>query len=283
MICLACNRYSPNMTKRLPSILVAFGAVFGWTVTANAGIIAYSDFDGSKFGTVDLNTGQATVIASLSTSLTGLGVANGVLFGAQSGGTTVYTINPNTGALTALGNSSLAGPGFTAFGSTNGGLFAFDGNNLYSINPTSAAATLIAPVSPEDCCLSNGGDSLYFGSPAGYLHQVNTSTGGTTLIGSTGGAAVGGLLFDAGTFYTMIGNPPSSIWTADPITFARTFDASASPYQLLSLAVLPASTAPEPASFSLFAVGVLAALMVWFAKWVNLALFRIAKATALPE
>jgi len=74
--------------------------------------------------------------------MNGLGVGpGGTLY--ASNGQTLYTINPTTGALSAVGTTSI---GIFDMGSTTSGLFAVGTDmNLYSINPNTAAATLIGP------------------------------------------------------------------------------------------------------------------------------------------
>jgi hypothetical protein len=67
--------------------------------------------------------------------LSGLGEVGGKLYGGGYGNPILYSVNPSTGALTAIGSSSFV---YFATGSTNRGLFALDRNanmNLYRAAP----------------------------------------------------------------------------------------------------------------------------------------------------
>jgi outer membrane protein assembly factor BamB len=95
-----------------------------------------------EFGTIDLNTGVFTPIASQNVSeSTGLGVVNGKLYTADGDGGQLYEINPVDGSLTTIGTAS--GLSYNFFGSTITGLYAKVRGVLYSVDPGTGAATQI--------------------------------------------------------------------------------------------------------------------------------------------
>jgi len=73
-------------------------------------------------------------------------VVNGTLHGTsyRASGSTLYSLNPTNGSLTAIGATSV---GCDDFGSTGNQLFIVDVNaNLYSINSATGASTLNGPI-----------------------------------------------------------------------------------------------------------------------------------------
>src|SRR5579864_4594452 len=108
-----------------------------------------------QFGTIDLDTGVATMFGSnlITAFVAGLGQVGGTLYTAAQGSGTLYTVNPASGAVNAVGNSSII---YLALGSTTTGLYAAGwpaGTNtntnpplfFYSIDPRTAAAKQIGP------------------------------------------------------------------------------------------------------------------------------------------
>ena len=143
-----------------------------------------------------------------------------------------------------MGNSSLS---YYAFGSTTSGVYATDSSlNLYSVNTTTGATTLIGPMGVSlggYVAMSTGSATLYFmtGTP-GLLYSVNTSTGAATEIGNTGVTAIGAMVFENGTLYAgTAGGSPYGLYTLDPTTAAATFiaDASAGNFWGLAPSVFP--------------------------------------------
>jgi hypothetical protein len=140
-------------------------------------------------------------------------------------------VNPATGALMAIGSPT--GIGFTAFGSYGGTLYALDHTsanaNLYSINSSTGAATLIGPTNTGQglagyWAISTNSTALYF-SLNSNLYTLNTSTGQATVVGGLGGhiqvgaiAEVGGVLY-AGQDSPQ---PPLTIVTLSKSTGAAT-------------------------------------------------------------
>jgi len=167
---------------------------------------AYAEGRDGPFGTIDLNTGVFTSLGTMNEFLSGLGVANGRLFGASFIGDapvgTLYTVNPANGNLTAVGSSGIS---YEDIGSTPGGLYAVGSDlNLYSINPTTGAATLVGATHLSALSgyfgMSAGSSTLYVSSGPN-LYSLSTSTGLATLVGNMGGPQMGALLQEGGLLY----------------------------------------------------------------------------------
>ena len=120
-------------------VTIAFAASL---MAAHADPMAYMGTDTKEFGIIDLTTGAFTSLGTTGSQiLAGMAVADGDLFGTayHTASGALYSINPTTGALTSIGNSSVD---IDDFGSTTSGLYAIgvDGD-LYSLNSSTGAAT----------------------------------------------------------------------------------------------------------------------------------------------
>jgi len=151
----------------------------------------------SSGGFLEYNTltGAFTVLGTSSTPLFGMGFSGGVLYANDSGSaptTGFYTVNPANGALTPVANisgSAISLAGVLTAPVTGGTLYYFDkSNNLFTINPNNAVATVVGPLGFsvgggfEIVFAQNG--NLY-GASHGNLYSINASTGAGTLIGPT--------------------------------------------------------------------------------------------------
>ena len=232
---------------------------------ATADALAYANLSGTVFGIQDLTNGTFTQLGSNS-GLVGLGEVGGTLYGAL--GDTLYTVDPANGDLTTVGSGSAT---FEEFGSTTGGLFGLDYSmNLYSIDPTTGASTLIGPTGlslPFHNGLSAGSSTLYFAEEANQntgpaaLYSLNTLTGAATLIGSnsTTSAVFGPVFVDGVLYAASCGNEPAcgfaptseSIYTLDTTTGAAAFVAASTATNIPD-GMAPVLT-PEPSSALLLA------------------------------
>ena len=187
--------------------IVIAGQTNSQTAGTEGSATAYVITGAGQFGTLDLHTGALTALGSAGVLLGGLGVYRGNLYGGQHNGNNLYQVNPADGSLTAVGKSNITD--FNLFGSTTSGLYALDSNfNLYSVDPTTAAATRLGPTgfSAPGCCtaLSSGAPVLYFITTLGSgttLYSLNTATGAPTMIGPTNTGNIGALVFENGTLY----------------------------------------------------------------------------------
>jgi hypothetical protein len=187
-------------TIKLAFFTIAIGLyLIGASTVAKADTVAYFQDNNGEFGTIDLNTGQTTIINSNNTLLAGygLGVVNGKLYFTTSNNSNVYghgqlwSINPATGAATFIGASGLD---YAAFGSTTNGLFTYViGGPIASINPANGVATEIGlpeGVNFPILSTSNDSSSLYeinAGTSAlsRFFASINTTTGSATTLGTS--------------------------------------------------------------------------------------------------
>jgi len=233
----------------------------------------------NPFGTVDLNTGAFTLIGSLggpaSGGWAGLGVANGVLYTEQNGG--LYTVNTANASVTLVGGS--IGNNIPVFGSTTTGLYGLaplglqSVPTLFSINPTTGAATAIGTVGAipngggANAKLSTNSGTLYLENNSS-LYTLSTTTGLATLVGTDSNSInLQALLFEDGTLYggdnAYNVNGPSidslSLATGQ-ITIGAAISGPATSFGALAPIPLSApptpSAAPEPAALALFGAGV---------------------------
>ncbi len=199
----------------------------------------------SQFGVIDLNTGDFAPLgnSSIPSNMSaGLGVAGGKLYTAAFTGSTLYQVNLANGALTAVGSGSLQ---YYGLGSTTSGLYAlatYAGTNnvplfnLYSVDPSSGAATLVGPVGavgPSAAwSLSTGSSTLYLVDNFN-LYSLDTNTGAATRISSPSltNLTSAALVYENGTLYAGVDscNPPcnQSVWTLNTATGASTYVADA--------------------------------------------------------
>lgn len=250
-------------------------AIFMASVTPSwAAPIVYmtGNLNPTTFGTADLAPGSYNLIANTSQQLVGLASTNGALYGAGRGSSTLYQINPTTGALTTVGS---AGFTYVDIGSTLTGLYGLDSSgNLYSINAGTGASTLLgstgAVTNSGDFSLSNGSSTLFFAGNNGNLYTLSTANGVSTLVGFLGAQSCLGnacpdemsaLDFVGGTLYAGIGFPGSNlVFTVNTSTGAATNAAplSGAPGSADGWAQIVGGgspSAPEPGTWVLMIIG----------------------------
>jgi len=266
-------------------------------VAARADTVAFVGSSTGAFGTIDLNNGVFTSIGQFEStnnipqSVDGLAVLNGSMFASEAtNGTahgTLFTVNPTNGVLTAVGPDT--GLYYLSFGSTTSGLFAvgFDPNsasrpwNLYSLNPSTGAATLIGPTGLGSGtgfirgALSTNSGALFFADDNnGEMYTLNTSTGSPTLLGAFGGnTTIGALLLEDGTLYggdnfhnTLDNiNPATGAAGIGPVSGVFQADQGYI-YALAPSVTTPPASTPEPATWSMICAGAMIVLVR--ARWV---------------
>lgn len=180
-----------------------------------------------QFGTIDLSTGIATIFGtnSLTTFPAGLGELGSTLYTAQQGSGTLFTVNPASGAVNAVGNSSII---YLSLGSTTTGLYAAGwpaGTNtntnpplfFYSIDPRTAAAKQIGqfgvPPGFYTRSFSTGSSTLYF-ADFENLYTIDTNSGNATVVGATPNIIPQGVAYVNGKLYTAT-NSPNVVYTLD--------------------------------------------------------------------
>ena len=281
-----------TMTCTKTLFLVSFiGAVL--TAPAFADSFVYVVNVSQQFGEVDLNTGTFTQIGPNTPQIDqGLVTGpSGSLLTLSSNGN-LDSINPATGVTTVIGATGLGdcstplspcGPtsamAIVGFG---GGIYATDyHNDLYKINPSTGAATLInatgipaVPFPPFstnpdgsfnyfDETLFDSGGKLYATFDAGTfnpatfqetslvvpdLYQINPTTGLATLVASTTRDLAGAINLN-GTVYAF---DSPNLLTLNPTNGSTTFVRSLDP---ASGIVDGAAPVPEPCALELAAFG----------------------------
>ncbi|MGH7110004.1 MAG: PEP-CTERM sorting domain-containing protein [Stellaceae bacterium] len=146
--------------------LAAVAALWLGTAVARADTVLWIDDTGNNIGTVDLTTGTTTVIG-----------------------------NANNG-------DTLTDIGFTADKTLYGTSFS----NLYSINQSTGAATLVSALgvggNGMNALVGDGGNLLAASSVTTSLYRLTPSPySAVTFTGSTGAASAGDLAFAGGTLY----------------------------------------------------------------------------------
>jgi len=255
------GRFSGAVWCRAVLCLIAFFAL--GTTSMLADNLAYAGLGGGNFGTIDLNTGVFTSLGNLGQTPAGLAVFGGSLFATSYGNGTLYGVNTANGSLTQIGSPS--GIFYSGgFGSTMNGLYALGGSSdleLYSINPTTGAATSIGltgiSLGPwRDLSVNSG--TLYYGNGAD-LYTLNTSTGLGTLVGAFGnGALIGAMVTEGGVLYGGDqGN--ATIDTINTTTGAATpISGGSNVSGIWGLAPYPlTSQTPEPSTLVMFGSGLL--------------------------
>src|SRR5664279_3295651 len=234
------------MKKLSITAALVFATICG-ALSARADNLAYLSVNGGDFGTLNLNTGVFTRLGNSGRAIAGMGVVNGILYASSyhTGADVLYTVDPANGSLTAVGNSSI---NIDCFGGTTAGLFALGIDaNLYSINPSTGAATLLGStgLSPGSWRgFSTNSGTLYFGNGVS-LYTLNTTTGAATLVGNMGGPQVGVILLEEGVLYAGQEVPDLRVDTLNPATGIATagpaLTGTSSPFYALAPDPLPTS------------------------------------------
>lgn len=174
----------------------------------------------SSLYTVDPQTGAMTLVGP-----TGYGGVTDITWDGSNlygiTGSQLIQINTTTGAGTLIGNH---GTGCNALDADNAGNLYALSSNLYLINKTTAAATLIGPLGSG---LSSAGDlafdasgNLYASFTNGNLGRVNVSTGAGVNVGPFGFSAVWGLDWCDGILYAITAS--GQLLNVNPSTGAGT-------------------------------------------------------------
>jgi hypothetical protein len=119
----------------------------------------------------------------------------------------IWRMNSTTGAVTNLGFGSLpAHNGLALVGNTYWAAAVSTTHGLSVIDPVQGRSTLVLAPTSEFRCLAGFGASLLgvrtaLTSPVGELVSIDTTTGGETVIGSTGLTTLTALTMHSGTLY----------------------------------------------------------------------------------
>ena len=152
------------------------------------GAFTITQFDATTCANIGLAVGD-------NHSFTGLEYVGSTLYGAgidTSGGpSTLYTLNPTTGASAVIGGTGVNLPfaGLAFDGATMWGITGGPTASLYTISLATGAATLVGPSGIQAGSLKFGLTGVLFaggtGPNAGNLYSINRNTGAATLVGNT--------------------------------------------------------------------------------------------------
>ena len=207
----------------------------------------------------------------------------GVLDVYDYGSHNLYLFNPANGTSTLIGNTGQSFATFAGLG--DGRLFGINDTNLdlFQVNPLTGASTFVSHLfdpTPElifFTSLAGNGTNLFFtyeappfvSSPQdSTLYRVNPNTGTATAIGLTGVSEIGGSGFIGGKLYGLtvnldfdaMGNPLFNSGAAYTLNTATGAGTLVSPYSAVggTQAIFGAVSTPEPGTWALSALGLLA-------------------------
>lgn len=260
----------------------ALAMILGTAGQAHAGLIGLSSSTPGSLYSIDETTGAATLIVDLTgtqfTSLVGLEVLDGVIYASDvyASSTAAFsfgTIDPTTGAFTAL-NTQGGSLNWHSLAANQGAdlLYSVDLDStnfdLVSITPDGTTITVIGAVNQYITSLAyDDANDILYGSDGDSLFTIDTATGASTLIGSTGlGGDPDGLAYDptTRTLYLNTGQTGASLYTVDITTGAATLVGANGVNDIDGLAFLP-SAVPEPNTVILAGLGALS--MAGYAGW----------------
>lgn len=240
------------------SILGAACAAAMTISAATAGPVMHVHDSSGNLGTVDVATGNVTVIGNMGVVMTDIGFdPSGNLYGLTFTG--FYAINAATASATFIGNHGVPGANALVF-ATNGTAYAagFISNQLYTIDPGTGVGSSLGTMG-----FASGGDLAFFGGNlylADLLSQLVkvdlANLANTAVVGSFGVPNVFGLATgDDNKLYAVAG---TTIYTVNVTTGAATNPVSFSG-QGLGQAFgqsffTEAGAVPEPGSLALLAV-----------------------------
>ena len=172
--------------------------------------------------TIDTQTGEMVLVGS-SPDMNGLAWDGATMYGASS--TTLYTIDPATGAGTVVGELGTTGGLMIGIAAdAAGNLYGYDigDDNFYSIDKATGAATVIGPLGhnfnyAQDMAYDKVNGVCYLAgyTTTGGLYSVDVTTGAATfLAGFAGGAEITGFAIPGETA------PPAG---PAPIDFAANY------------------------------------------------------------
>lgn len=226
-----------------------------------------SDSSGAQLLTVDLATGQASVVGpfGIVTNVTGLAYDPGgdVMYGISAAEDALYTINMDTGAATLIGGfglgDSLFMHGLTYDSKTNT-LYSSASyqKTLYTIDVTTGIASAVASTSPTSISglAMDPVEDILYGSPASLIgnavYTIDKTTGATTGLG-TGTLAFNGLAFDPLTERLFgVRNEDDSLYWIDTVTGEGNLIGNLGIYDVNPLGF---EIVPEPMSATLLLLG----------------------------
>jgi glutamine cyclotransferase len=203
----------------------------GWVQTAPLPALYASGNDGTQLISINKTTGTASLVGPFGFPSTyALAVDNdGTLWTVKQafvgGQSQLARVNPLTGAATPVGSPDPnATPAIALEVSSSGTLYAanFGNGNLYTVNKTTGAFTLVGSIGTDirDLDFDNAG-VLWGANFANQLFTINPANGTRTFVANiTGAGPVCSLMTDpqTGVMYASIYNNPSALYTLNKTT-----------------------------------------------------------------
>ncbi len=179
-----------------------------------------------------MRTALAASAVTLAIIASGGSAAAGTLFGINDSDNSLVIINPEAATVTTVGSLGVAGGDFgdLAYDSTTGTAYWAAGrgnNNLYSVNLTTGAASLIGNYGVNDLfglTFDTANNTLYGFATNQNVYTINVSTGASTILSGNHGLYPGGAAYVAATdtIYLQAAGG-GGVNTIDAVTGAGTF------------------------------------------------------------
>lgn len=232
----------------------------------------YIESGGNKLYVVDSNTGASTFIGPYALPVVAQAFSpNGTLYAITRGGNTTLaqlaTVNLTTGAQTLVGSPTGVQTEAMAF-TPDGTLYAanFNTNNLYTLNPSTGAATLVGALGFTgimDLAWDPANSTMYAVASlcnGSSLYSINLSSGAGTLVTPVANSCLMSLAIDSSNrlLTTDFANPNSPLYQIDVATGNLT---SLGNTGLGSTMGATAAPVPEPATLTLLASGILSGVV----------------------
>lgn len=206
--------------KTILRSLALLATLSGAANLASAAPILWVSDSSGNLGTVDVTTGNVTVIGGMGQVMTDIAFdPNGNLFGVTFSG--LYNINKNTGSISLIGstgtslNSLVFDSSGTLYGANSG---------LYTLDTTNGSTSFVGSGGGYSSSgdLAFIGNDLFLSSGGGdRLFDIDTTTGIGTNIGNIGFSSVYGLATDNNLdLYGVVG---TSIINIDTLSGAGSF------------------------------------------------------------
>ena len=211
-----------NMSRLLRILAIAVPLMTLGAGIAHAVPVMHVDDAGGNLGTVDVATGNATVIGNMGVQMTDIAFnPTGQLFGLSF--TDFYSINPTTAAVTLIGKHSVPGGNALVF-AADGTLYAagFESTSLFTINPATGAGTSLGNISATSGGdLAFNGGNLFLATGASQLLRIDLANlANSAIVGSFGVSSVFGLATgDNDVLYAVAG---TQVFTVNTTTGAAT-------------------------------------------------------------